>query len=239
MSSFTVYPAIDLRGGRVVRLRQGDPKQETVYSDDPAETARQLLRTGVEMIHVINLDGAFNETQDANLEALQQVLATGALVQLGGGIRSLESIQTCMDLGVARVILSTVAVSQPMLVAQALKKYGPDRIVISIDVRRNQVYTHGWKEQSLFDPVSLALAFKNAGLHTLITTSIVRDGTGEGLNVTAAKKLAEQTEMDVIAAGGVDSLKDIQAAKEAALRGVIIGRALYDGSVSLKEALAC
>ncbi len=239
MSDFTVFPAIDLRGGKVVRLRQGDPGQQTVYSDNPAETARQFLEAGAEMVHVINLDGAFSEAQDASLEAIRTVLETGARVQLGGGIRSLETIETCLDLGVARVILGTVVVSQPVLVAQAIDRFGSDRIVVGIDVRRNRVYTHGWKVESVFEPVSLALAFRNAGLRTLITTSIVRDGTGEGLNTAAAKKMADETRLEVIAAGGVGSLEDVRAARTAGLRGVVIGRALYDGSVSLAEALAC
>jgi len=239
MNAFTVYPAIDLRSGRVVRLRQGDPQQETVYSEDPLAAAQQFLDLGVEMIHVINLDGAFSEAQDANMKAVRQLLKTGARVQLGGGIRSLEAIETCLDLGVTRVILGTVVVSKPVLVAQALEKFGPDRIVVGIDVRRGRVYTHGWKEETHFEPVSLAMAFRNAGLRTLITTSIVRDGTGEGLNVEAASTLAAETGLDVIAAGGVGSLEDIRAAKKAGLRGAVIGRALYDGSVSLKEALAC
>jgi len=239
MGEFTVFPAIDLRGGKVVRLRQGNPDKQTVYSDNPAETAQQFLDAGAEMVHVINLDGAFSEAQDESLEAVRAVLETGACVQLGGGIRSLETIETCLDLGVARVILGTVVVSQPVLVAQAIGRFGSDRIVVGIDVRRNRVYTHGWKEESVFEPVSLALAFRNAGLRTLITTSIARDGTGEGLNTAAAKKLADETGLEVIAAGGVGSLDDVHAARKAGLRGVVIGRALYDGSVSLGEALAC
>lgn len=239
MSEFTVYPAVDLRGGKVVRLRQGNPDKQTTYGEDPAGTAQQFLDEGAEMIHVINLDGAFNESQDANRQALHEVLTTGARVQLGGGIRSLEAIETCLDLGVSRVILGTIVVSKPVLVAQAIDRFGEDRIVVGVDVRRGRVYTHGWKEETLFEPVSLASAFKNAGLRTLITTSIIRDGTGEGLDVRAAKRLADETGLDVIAAGGVGSLDDVSAAREAGLRGVIIGRALYDGSLTLKEALAC
>jgi len=239
MTDFTVYPAIDLRNGSVVRLRQGDPEKETVYSADPVKTAENFLDAGAKMIHVINLDGAFNNNQAANNKAIKKILKTGAQVQLGGGLRSLDAVKSCMDLGVQRVILSTVAVTDPFIMAQALLEYGSDSVVLGIDVRDGKVYTHGWKEESLFEPVGFAMAFKKAGLSTVITTNIERDGTGQGLNVPAAKKLMKESDLDVIAAGGVDSIKDVKAAKKAGLHGVVIGRALYDGTVDLKEALAC
>jgi phosphoribosylformimino-5-aminoimidazole carboxamide ribotide isomerase len=239
--SFVIYPAIDLRNGKVVRLKEGDPRRITAYSDDPASTARRWLETGARWLHVVNLDGAFGEGDDLNLEALKSILMTarefGAQVQFGGGIRSPDSIWRVMGMGVSRAVLGTTAVEQPQMVADALKRLGPERVAVGIDARDGLVRTRGWTSASGVAALELALQMKTLGLRTVVFTDIRRDGLGSGLNIGASRTLAERSALDVIASGGVHSMKDVVAAREARLAGVIIGRALYEGTIDLKEAL--
>lgn len=239
MSAFTVYPAIDLRRGRVVRLAQGDPERETVYGDDPAAVAERWLAAGATWLHVVNLDGAFGEGGQANLEALRALLATGALIQFGGGLRSLPDVEAALEAGVARVVLGTAAVEAPDLVAEALARFGPDRVAVALDVRAGRVQVRGWVEDAGREPVDLAAELAGLGLRTVVHTDVARDGVSRGLNVEASKRLAEATGLEVIASGGVASLADIQAARKAGLAGVVVGRALYDGRFTLEEALRC
>lgn len=235
--SFIVYPAIDLRGGKVVRLKEGDPARMTSYSDDPAETARRWLDAGTQWLHVVNLDGAFGESDNANRAALESILKCGARVQLGGGVRSLETIADALRLGVSRVILGTIAVEQPERVKDALKFFGAEQIAVGIDARDGLVRTRGWKDDSGISAVDLALQMQTLGLATVIFTDIRRDGLGSGLNIPSTRELAEVSGLAVIASGGVHTIEDVIAAKEAGLAGCIIGRALYDGTVELKEAI--
>ena len=235
--SFTVYPAIDLRGGKVVRLKEGDPARMTSYSDDPAETARRWLDAGATWLHVVNLDGAFGESDDANRAALESILKLGAHVQFGGGMRSLDAIDAALPLGVSRVVLGTIAIEQPDVVADALKQFGAERIAVGIDARDGFVRTRGWKDNSGVKATDLALQMRGLGLATVIFTDIRRDGLGSGLNIPSTRELAEVSGLDVIASGGVHTIEDVIAAKEAGLAGVIIGRALYDGTVNLEKAL--
>jgi phosphoribosylformimino-5-aminoimidazole carboxamide ribotide isomerase len=235
--SFTIYPAIDLRGGKVVRLKEGDPARLTAYSDDPAETARRWLNAGANWLHVVNLDGAFGESDAANRSALESILKTGAQVQFGGGIRSLDAIERAIELGVSRVILGTIAIEQPDVVEAALKKFGADKVAVGIDARDGLVRVRGWKEGSGVSAVDLALQMRILGLRTVIFTDVSRDGLGSGLNIPSTRELAEISSLDVIASGGVHTLEDVIAAREANLAGVIIGRALYEGTIDLKEAL--
>ncbi|MGB8984278.1 MAG: 1-(5-phosphoribosyl)-5-[(5-phosphoribosylamino)methylideneamino]imidazole-4-carboxamide isomerase [Anaerolineales bacterium] len=236
--SFTIYPAIDLRGGKVVRLKEGDPARLTAYSDDPAETARRWLTAGASWLHVVNLDGAFGETDRANRSALEAILKLGAQVQFGGGIRSIDSITRAIELGVSRVVLGTVAVEQPEVIAQALERFGTDRIAVGIDARDGLVRVRGWQEDSGILATDLARQMGNVGLRTVIFTDISRDGLGSGLNIPSTRALAEVSGLDVIASGGVHTLEDVRAAREAKLAGVIVGRALYEGTIDLKEALS-
>ncbi len=236
--TFTIYPAIDLRGGKVVRLKEGDPTRLTAYSDDPAETARRWLEAGTRWLHVVNLDGAFGESDEANRSALESILKTGAQIQFGGGIRSLAAIGRALDLGVSRAILGTIAVEQPGVVTDALKKFGAEKIAVGIDARDGLVRVRGWKEGSGVTAVDLALQMRTLGMRTVIFTDVSRDGLGSGLNISSTRALAEASGLDVIASGGVHTLEDVTAACEANLAGVIIGRALYEGTIDLKEAIA-
>ncbi len=239
MSGFTVYPAIDLRRGRVVRLAQGDPDRETVYGSDPAAVAGRWLAAGTAWLHMVNLDGAFGEGGQANLEALRAILATGAQVQFGGGLRSLPDVESALEMGVARVVLGTAAVESPDLVAEALARFGPDRVAVALDVRDGRVQVRGWVEDAGRAAVDLAAELAALGLRTVVHTDVARDGVSRGLNVDASRRLAQATGLEVIASGGVASLEDIRAAREAGLAGVVVGRALYEGRVRLEEALRC
>jgi phosphoribosylformimino-5-aminoimidazole carboxamide ribotide isomerase len=239
--SFTIYPAIDLHLGKVVRLKQGDPARLTAYSDDPDATAGRWLETGARWLHVVNLDGAFGEGDATNRRALQAILNVAeefkARVQFGGGIRSLEAIERLLGMSVSRLVLGTAAIEQPDLVTYAVTKFGAERIAVGIDARAGIVRTRGWKETSGVSAIDLALQMQAAGLRTVIFTDVSRDGLGDGLNIEATRQLAETSGLDVIASGGVHTLEDVLAAREAKLAGVIIGRALYEGSVDLREAL--
>lgn len=235
--SFTIYPAIDLRGGKVVRLKEGDPAHLTAYSDDPAETARRWLDAGANWLHVVNLDGAFGESDAANRSALDAILKLGAQVQFGGGIRSLAAVERAIELGVSRVILGTLAIEQPDVVEASLKKFDTEKVAVGIDARDGFVRVHGWKEGSGVSAVDLALQMRSLGLRTVIFTDVSRDGLGSGLNIPSTRELADASGLDVIASGGVHTLDDVIAAREASLAGVIIGRALYEGTIDLKEAL--
>jgi phosphoribosylformimino-5-aminoimidazole carboxamide ribotide isomerase len=235
--SFTIYPAIDLRAGRVVRLKEGDPSRMTVYKDDPAETARQWLDAGAAWVHVVNLDGAFGVNDVENRLALDEILKSGAKIQFGGGMRSLDAIERAIKLGVSRVILGTIAVEQADIVAAALEIYGEDRIAVGIDARDGLVRVRGWQANSGVSATGLALQVRNLGLRTVIFTDVSRDGLGSGLNIPSSRELAELSGLDVIASGGVHTMDDVIAAKQAGLAGVIIGRALYERTIDLKEAI--
>ena len=238
---FIVYPAIDLRAGNVVRLKEGDPARMTAYSRDPAEMARRWLNAGASWLHVVNLDGAFGESDNSNRLALQNILRIAgefeARIQFGGGMRSLDAAGDVLNVGVRRVILGTVAIEQPDVVAAAIKKFGSERIAVGIDARDGLVRVRGWKESSGISAIDLALQMGTVGVRTLIFTDVGRDGLGSGLNVPATRRLAEMSGLEVIASGGVHTLEDVIAAREANLAGVIIGRALYEGTIDLEEAL--
>lgn len=234
---FTIYPAIDLRSGKVVRLKEGDPARMTSYSDDPAEMAKRWIDAGSTWLHVVNLDGAFGESDNANRVALEAILKLGAPVQFGGGMRSLESIEAALSLGVSRVVLGTVAIEQPDIVRDALTRFGAEHIAVGIDARDGLVRTRGWKDNSGVPALDLALQMRTFGLATVIFTDVSRDGLGIGLNIAATRDLSEKSGLDVIASGGVHTVDDVKASKDAGLAGCIIGRALYDGTVDLAKAL--
>lgn len=235
--NFTIYPAIDLRGGKVVRLKEGDPARLTEYSEEPAETALRWLDAGAAWLHVVNLDGAFGESDSENRAALVSILKAGASVQFGGGLRSMDAIDAALSLGVSRVVLGTIAIEQPHIVADALKRFGAERIAVGIDARDGLVSVRGWKDASGITATDLALHMRTLGLRTVIFTDIRRDGLGSGLNITSTRELADVSALEVIASGGVHTLEDVVAARDADLSGVIVGRALYEGTVDLKEAL--
>ena len=241
MSAFTIYPAIDLRAGRVVRLQEGDPARQRTYGDDSAEIARQWLEAGAQWLHVVNLDGAFGEQDTTNQAALGAILEVskefGTRTQVGGGIRSLSAIEAAVNLGVSRVVLGTIAIEQPRLVAEAVEKFGTERIAVGIDARDGIVRVRGWQTSSGILATDLARQMRTLGVRTLVFTDISRDGLGRGLNRSSPRALAEVSGVEVIASGGVHSLEDVTAARSADLAGVIIGRALYEGTIDLKMAL--
>ena len=237
MRTWDIYPAIDLRGGRVVRLRQGDPSRETEYGTDPAEVAHRWKDAGANWVHVVNLDGAFGEGNAANLAALDRIVPVGLRVQFGGGLRTLASLQRVLELGVARIVIGTAAVESPDLVETALGELGADRIAVGIDARSGSVRTHGWQQETSLTPEDLGRRWATAGVQCLIYTDVARDGMGTGPNVEATARLAQATGLHVIASGGVHSLDDVKQTFEAGLSGVIIGRALYEGQVDLGEAM--
>jgi phosphoribosylformimino-5-aminoimidazole carboxamide ribotide isomerase len=241
MSTFMIYPAIDLRAGQVVRLQEGDPGRKTTYSDDPAHVARQWLEAGARWLHVVNLDGAFDEEDMANQTALRAILETvnrfGARVQFGGGIRSMQTMEQVIDLGVSRVVLGTIAVERPKIVVDAIKRLGAARVAVGIDARDGVIRVRGWQAESGIRATELALQVRNLGVSTVIFTDIRRDGLGSGLNIESTRELADVSGLDVIASGGVHAINDVTAAHDAKLAGVIIGRALYEGTVDLKTAL--
>jgi phosphoribosylformimino-5-aminoimidazole carboxamide ribotide isomerase len=235
MAEFVVYPAIDMRGGKVVRLAQGDPARQTVYGDDPAAVARRWLGEGAQWLHVVNLDGSFGEVGAANAAALERIVATGARVQLGGGMRALADIERALGLGVARAIIGTAAIENPALVREAIERFGPERIGGGIDARDGRVRVRGWLEDTGVDATVLADQLREAGVTTIVFTDIARDGVGAGVNVDATKALADATGLQIIASGGVASAEDVRRVRAAGLAGVIIGRALYEGQVDLRE----
>lgn len=241
MSDFTIFPAIDLRDGQVVRLREGDPARQTAYSSDPAETARRWLSMGANWLHVINLDGAFGESDSANQQALHAILGVAqefdARVQFGGGLRSLDAIEAALDTGVQRTVIGTLAVAEQDVLVTALSRFSPDRIAVGIDARDGLVRVRGWQDESGIPAIDLARQMRTLGLRTVIFTDINRDGMGLGLNIAATSELANDSGLHVIASGGVHTLEDVQAARDAGLAGAIIGRALYEGTIDLEEAL--
>lgn len=239
MADFTVYPAIDLRRGRVVRLAQGDPERETMYSTDPGEVARRWVSTGADWLHVVSLDGALDQEGKENLRSLVEILASGSEVQFGGGLRELAHVQAVFELGVGRVVFGTAAVEDPGLIAQAIEEFGPARVALAVDSRDDRVHVHGWQHEAGMSPLELVKRWDEFGLRFAIVTDIARDGMGRGLNLEQAKEIQEQTGLKVIASGGVATVGDVRAARAHGLNGVIIGRAIYDGRIQLEEALRC
>jgi len=237
MRAWDVYPAIDLRQGRVVRLVQGDPCRETEYDTDPLAVACRWRDAGARWLHVVNLDGALGERGSESQAALERILTAGLRVQFGGGLRGLESLRRVLDLGVSRVVVGTAAVEDPPLVEEALAAFGPQRVAVGIDARGGTVRTHGWREAASTTAVELAQRWADKGVRWVIFTDVARDGVGSGLNVEATARLARAAGLHVIASGGVAGLDDVRRAYEAGLSGVVIGRALYEGQVALEDAL--
>jgi len=241
---FSVYPAIDLRRGKVVRLQVGDPSRETVFGDDPVAVAMRWASHGARWLHIVNLDGAFDEAGEAAAEfddLLRKLCAVGPRVQLGGGIRSLAAIETALAAGVARVVLGTMAVEQPQRVRDAVSHFGAQAIAVGLDTRQGRVRTRGWQADGGLTAIELGRQMKDAGVEWLIHTEIERDGLLTGVNAHACAELAQACNLSVIASGGVASLDDVRRAKameSQGVVGVIVGRALYQGTLDLRQALA-
>lgn len=269
-----IYPAIDLRRGNCVRLRQGDPNAETVFGDDPAQMARHWAGQGAEWLHVVNLDGAFGDSASLlqtlhrspsirvqhpgestplngkeelrrslpiNLQRLCEIReAVSIPIQFGGGLRTLEDIRLALELGADRVILGTVAVENPNLVAEAIQRWGHERVMVGIDARDGMVATHGWKETSAHDAVELGHTMHALGVRRVVYTDINRDGLLSGVNVESTARLGDITGLKVIASGGVAGIEDIERLKAFEhynIDGVIVGQALYTDRLNLPAAI--
>lgn len=232
-----LYPALDLQGGKVVRLRQGDRTRQTVYSDDPASVAERWRAAGAQWLHVINLDGAFSIAND-NERVVKRLVRCGLPIQFGGGLRSLDDVQRAFDLGVARVVIGTLAIEQPDIIDAVIEGWGAEALAVGLDARQDKVTTHGWQQVTDVTPADLGRAMAARGARHALYTDVSRDGELSGVNVQATVELARQTGLQVIASGGVSSLSDIMALHESgAVAGAILGTALYEGLVDLAEAI--
>lgn len=232
-----IYPAIDIRAGRVVRLREGDPEQQIVFSEDPVAVAAHWCTLGAVWLHVVNLDGAFQTANDT-LSAVAQMTRLGVSIQFGGGIRSLEDAQRALDLGAARVVFGTAAVTEPDLMRTAVERLGAERVCVALDARDGRVATHGWAALTEHSPVTLGKRFHEMGVIHALYTDISRDGGLRGVNVAATVELAAATGLQVIASGGVSSLDDLHLLRQSGkVAGAVIGMALYEGKIALPDAL--
>ncbi len=235
-----VIPAVDIKGGRCVRLLQGRKDAETVFSDDPAAMAARWEAAGARLIHVIDLDGAF-EKAPRNVEAIRDILAgVGADIQVGGGIRSEETIEMYLDMGVARVIIGTEAIGNPQMVERACARF-PGRIVVGIDARDGLVAVEGWTRTTRVEAVELGKRFEDCGVAAINFTDIARDGMQTGPNITATRRMAEALSIPIVASGGVSTLEDIRRLlplEPLGVTGVITGRAIYSGTLDLAAAIA-
>jgi phosphoribosylformimino-5-aminoimidazole carboxamide ribotide isomerase len=238
-----IFPAIDLRRGRCVRLRQGDPDAETVFGDDPTAMARQWADCGAQWLHVVNLDGALGDQgPDAlNLQRLAEMRAAVALpIQFGGGLRTLDDVARALELGAARVVLGTALVQRPELAAAAVLRFGAEAIVAGLDARAGLVATHGWQHASDVHVHDLGRQLRQAGVLRAVYTDIARDGMLSGVDASGSAEMACQTGLSVIASGGVRDLDDIHLLKSLesqGIEGVIVGQAIYSGSLDLRQAV--
>lgn len=231
-----MYPAIDLKDGQCVRLLKGEFDKKTVYSENPLETALLWQESGADFLHIVDLDGA-RSGEGKNRKVIKEIARkVNMKVQTGGGIRTMEDISSLLEEGVARVILGTAAVKNFALVEEAVKKYG-DRIAVGIDAKDGFAATDGWEKVSELRAVDFAKKVEAVGVKTIIYTDIATDGALCGPNVEAMREMVENTSLDVIASGGVSSLDDIKALLKTGVEGAITGRAIYTGSLDLKEAV--
>ncbi|NLO81856.1 MAG: 1-(5-phosphoribosyl)-5-[(5-phosphoribosylamino)methylideneamino]imidazole-4-carboxamide isomerase [Clostridiales bacterium] len=232
-----IYPAIDIRGGKCVRLVQGSAHQQTVYSNNPVEVAVEWESQGARYIHVVDLDGAFRGKSE-NESIIREIIKTVNIpIQLGGGIRDMQRISYLLDeLGVSRVILGTMAIEEPYMVEAAVKKYG-NRIAVGIDAREGKVAVKGWTEEYGISPVELGKRVRDMGVETIIYTDILKDGMLDGPNISTTQEMVLNTGLNVIASGGISRLDHIGELKAAGVSGVIIGKALYTGMIKLKDAI--
>lgn len=232
-----LYPAIDLKDGQCVRLKQGEFKEITVYSQKPEEVAALWQSQGATFLHLVDLDGAL-AGRSVNEKVIEKIADTVSVpIEIGGGIRSEEAIESMLSLGVARVIIGTKAVENPEFIRDMVKKFGQDRIVAGVDAKDGMVAVEGWEKISGITASELCNRMKEYGVRHIVYTDISRDGMLTGPNVEYTKKLTEETGMDIIASGGMSSMEDLRQLYHAGVRGAIIGKALYEKRIDLKEAI--
>ncbi len=233
-----LYPAIDIKNGQCVRLRQGVFEDTTVYANEPYQVAKEFEADGAKFLHIVDLDGALKGT-GANVAALKKIVENVTIpVEIGGGIRTMEDIEHRLGLGVTRVILGTVAVEKPDFVKEAVERFGADKIVVGIDAKDGMVAIKGWETVSNVDAVTLALSMKEMGVKTIIYTDISKDGMLCGPNFAQTARLVEATGMDIVASGGVSCMEDLLELEKINVEGAILGKAIYEKRVDLKEAAA-
>jgi len=232
----TIYPAIDMLGGKCVRLTQGRYDDSTVYGENPADVAKEWEQKGASWLHIVDLDGA-RAGEPVNLEAIENIIKSVSIpIQLGGGIRTMEHIETLISMGISRVILGTSAVKNRQLVVDAVQKFG-DKIAVGIDAKDGYVAISGWEQVSEFKAVEFAKIIEACGVKTIIYTDIATDGMLTGPNLEAMSEMASEVQMNVIASGGVGKLDDVKNLIPTRVSGAIIGRALYAGKLNLEDAI--
>ncbi|MDP8908099.1 MAG: 1-(5-phosphoribosyl)-5-[(5-phosphoribosylamino)methylideneamino]imidazole-4-carboxamide isomerase [Chloroflexota bacterium] len=232
-----VYPAIDIRGGKAVRLVEGDFARETIFDVDPVDAARRWERAGAAWIHIVDLDGA-RAGRPINTDAIARIRrAVGGHLQLGGGLRTMAHMEAALALGIDRIVLGSVALSSPPLVREAVRAFEM-RVAVGLDARGGKLAANGWIEQSVVDAVEVARRLHAEGVRTFVFTDIGRDGTLGGPNLGALKEVIDAVDADVIASGGIGSLADLDAVRTLGAAGVIVGRAIYDGTLELRDVLA-
>jgi phosphoribosylformimino-5-aminoimidazole carboxamide ribotide isomerase len=230
-----VYPAIDIRSGQCVRLLRGEYDKQTVYGDDPVAMAKRFMDCGATHLHIVDLDGARSGLGE-NLRAIEAIAGLGVKVQTGGGIRTRQDVEKRMACGVFRCVLGTAAVENPELVRWAVDEFGAGAIAVGIDAKDGVAAVRGWEQKSTMTPSALGLRMKQAGVRTLVFTQIERDGMRTGPDIAASLALAIETGLEVIVSGGVAGIGDVEAVARSGLGGVIIGKAIYEGSVDLAQA---
>jgi phosphoribosylformimino-5-aminoimidazole carboxamide ribotide isomerase len=244
MTHFTIFPAIDLRNGAVVRLQQGDPERQTTYSHDPLAFARRWADEGAAWLHVVNLDGAFGaaDASAANRAVLAKIAgAVGLKIQFGGGVRSLADAQAAFDAGVTRVVIGTAAVEQPELVDAILRRFGPESLIVGLDSKDGMLVTRGWRQPMPISAIDYGLDMRARGVRHALYTEVGRDGMLQGVAAELTAALAQLTGLSVLASGGVrhvDDVRELCLYAPRGVSGVVIGRALYDGTLTLADALA-
>ena len=231
-----IYPAIDLYGGKAVRLYKGDYARMTVYSDDPVSVAKDFAAAGASHIHLVDLEGA-KIGKPANLDTIRAIVeTTGLFAEVGGGIRDMETVDSYLSIGVSRVILGTAAVKDPDFLQAALTKYG-EKIAVGVDLKDGFVAIKGWTETSDLKAEEFFARMQKLGVKTIVCTDISRDGAMKGTNRALYRELTQRFAMDIIASGGVSSLEDVQALRRLNLYGAIIGKAYYTGAIDLRQAI--
>lgn len=232
-----LYPAIDIKDGKCVRLTQGLFDNVTIYSDTPADMARQWVGQGATFLHLVDLDGALagKSVNETVIRAIAQTVSVP--IQIGGGIRSAEAIQAMLDAGVTRVIIGTKAVQHPAFIKEIVERFGAERIVIGVDAKDGMVAIEGWEKVSSLSALDLCNQMKAYGVRHIVYTDISKDGMLTGPNVAYTQKLTEETGMDIIASGGVSCMSDLEELDKRGIHGAIIGKALYEKRISLQEAV--
>ena len=233
-----IYPAIDLRDGKVVRLKEGDPNRQTTFSDNPLTTAKKWIEQGAEWLHIVNLDGAFGDA-NRNGKILEQIAELDVDIQFGGGLRTMDDIIQAFERGASRVILGTIAVQEPQIVADVVRHFGADSVCVALDAKDGKITTHGWQETSEVTPIEFGQYMAELGVTHALYTDVIRDGSLEGVNIKDTITLGQETGLQVIASGGVSTLDDIrQLSASEFVAGAVIGMALYEGKFTLVQALA-